>query len=188
MKIIFKNFTTLSEEEIKLVWEMRNKIEIRSKMYNQDFIPLESHINWVKKLAGRNDCRYFLAYLDEKPVGVVDFTSIEKSKCEWGYYLDKQYLSSGYGILLEYYIIKYAFEVLNVNLLFCAVLNSNKNVYDTHIKYFCFSKDEKYSSENEEKKLIFNGLSLTQDSWKNWKNPFVEKCINFFKVENVSWS
>lgn len=187
MKINFKNFTTLSEEEIKLVWEMRNREEIRSKMYNQDFIPLENHIAWVKKLAGRNDYKYFLAYFDEKPVGVVDFTSIEKTKCEWGYYLDKQYLSSGYGILLEYFVIKYAFEVLNVNLLYCAVLDTNINVCNVHVNFFGFHKNDIFTSKNEEKNLIFNGLSLTKDSWKNWKNPFVEKSIKFFKIESIEW-
>ena len=137
----------------------------------------------------RSDCRYFLAFADEKPIGVIDFTSITKESCEWGYYLAPQMQTSGYGVLLEYYVLKYAFETLGVEKLFCAVLDSNKNVYDTHIKYFGFKADERYSSAKEVdgKAFIFNGLSLTKENWLNWNNPMIQKILKFFKVEKVSF-
>ena len=43
MKLIFKNFTMLSDDEIVLVHEMRNSDAVRLKMYNQDIISLENH-------------------------------------------------------------------------------------------------------------------------------------------------
>ena len=189
MKLLFKNFTTLSDDEIILVHQMRNSDAVRLKMYNQEVIPLENHKNWVYSLAERSNCRYFLVYADGKAVGVVDFTSIKNDSCEWGYYLSPDMQISGYGILLEYYVLKYAFEKLCVKTLFCAVLDSNKNVYETHVKYFGFSPDEKYSSiqKKEEDILHFNGLSLTKENWQKWSNPIIEQNLKIFKVECVCW-
>ena len=44
MKVCFKNFVNLTDEEIKLVHTERNKSVIREKMYNQNEIPFESHM------------------------------------------------------------------------------------------------------------------------------------------------
>ena len=189
MKLTFKNFTRLTEEEIELVCNMRNSTGVRTKMYNQDIIPLEEHKKWLAGLKDRTDCFYFLAYADDKVLGVVDFTSISEFECEWGYYLDEKYLNSGYGVVLEYFVLKYAFENIGVEKLFCAVLDSNKNVYDTHIKYFGFVADENYSSarQTEKGELKFNGLSLTKADSQKWKNPTVERSLKFFKVEEIEW-
>ena len=189
MILRFKDFTELTEEESELVRNMRNADDVRLKMYNQEEISSESHRKWMQTLKTRRDCRYFLVLADGKVTGVVDFTSISADECEWGYYLGEKYLNSGYGLLLEYYVIKYAFEVLRVKKLFCAVLDSNRNVYDTHVKFFAFTPDEKYSSQKERdgKALKFNGLSLERDTWESQKNPFVERTLRFFKVEKVLW-
>lgn len=189
MKLVFKNFTILTDDEVLLVWKMRNSTGVRTKMYNQDIIPFEEHKKWVSNLKFRTDCRYFLVFADDKLLGVVDFTSISEDICEWGCYLDESLHNRGYGILLEYYVLRYAFETIGVKKLFCAVLKNNKSVYDTHIKYFGFMPDESYSSvkQSGSHKLYFNGLSLLKENWENWDNSFVERCVKVFKVENVIW-
>lgn len=187
MNLLFKNFTQISDEESALVLQMRNSDAVRLKMYNQDIIFGDDHKKWMQSLAEKSDCRYFLVYADDKPIGVVDFTSITRDSCEWGYYLSPNMQLSGFGVLLEYYAIKYAFEKLTVTQLYCAVLDSNKNVYNTHTKYFGFVADEKYSSKynQQDSTLYFNGLSLLKENWDKWNNPTVNRNINFFKVGNV---
>lgn len=189
MRLLFKSFTALTDEEIVLVHEMRNSDAVRFKMYNQELISQEEHRKWIASLSQRNDCRYFLVYAGEKAIGVVDFTSVSNDSCEWGYYLSPDMQASGYGILLEYYLLKYAFETLGVKKIFCAVLDSNKTVYDTHIKHFGFIADAKYSSERKdgEKKLCFKGLSLLKKSWRKWSDPFVERSLKFFRIDSIIW-
>lgn len=69
------------------------------------------------------------------------------------------------------------------------MLESNKNVYDTHIKYFGFTADERYSSskQTDDGMLRFNGLSLLKEKWLQWHNPFVEHSLKFFGVNGVEW-
>lgn len=189
MKLFFKNFTNLTPEEILLVWNARNSPIIRNMMYNQEYIPFEKHKEWIFSLSNNNSCLYFLVYADDKPIGVVDFTHITNDSCEWGFYLTEAYLGSGYGVLLEYYIIQYAFSNLSIKTLYCAVLDKNKNVYKTHVQFFSFAPDVKYSSVKNinEKLLHFDGLSLTADTWKQWNNAIVLRALDFFKVESVKW-
>lgn len=189
MILHLKNFIDLTEGEKTLVWRERNKESIRSKMYNSDVIPLDSHLNWISSLKEKSNRKYFLVYFDERPVGVIDFTDITDDSCEIGDYVFEEYLELGYGILFETVILRYAFEELKLKEVHCAVLEENKNVYKTHIKYFGFNEDEKYSSEykNGIKTIRFNGLSISKESWKKWKNPIVERSLKLFRVEDVKF-
>ena len=182
--IIFKNFCLLNDEEIVLVHSMRNSEKIRTKMYNQDIIPLEVHKKWVSSLFLRKDCLYFLAYYDNKAIGVVDFTSINSDSCEWGFYLNPKYLNSGYGFLLEYYVLQFAFYFLQVNKLIGAVMAGNDMVYDGHIKYFSFSPDEDYTIKKEidGENKIFRGLSLKRENWEQWDKKKLLFLLKIFKV------
>ncbi|MBQ6567535.1 MAG: hypothetical protein IJL80_10805 [Treponema sp.] len=62
MRIGFKNFVDLTEEETEAVWQMRNSDSVRLKMYTQDIIPLANHKKWISGLSGRSDCIYFLVH------------------------------------------------------------------------------------------------------------------------------
>ena len=179
MRIEFKNFVNLTEEEIKAVWQMRNSDSVRLKMYTQDIIPLENHKKWVSGLSGRSDCIYFLVLAEGEIAGCVNFTSISARQCEWGYYLNPEIQNGGLGIVLEYYAVRYAFENLGVEKLFGAVIESNPKLYRNHIQYFGFSEDSAFDSERmiNGNKTKFKGMSLRRQDWENWNNPLVLKWI-----------
>ena len=43
----YKNFATLSDDEVRLVWEWRNDARIREWMTNQEEIPFENHLTFL---------------------------------------------------------------------------------------------------------------------------------------------
>lgn len=189
MNLKFKDFKLLNEKEMEFVWKMRNSESVRSKMYNQDLILLENHKKWIASLKTRKDCLYFLVYSDENIVGVINFTSIlPKESCEWGYYLNPEIQNSGYGIILEYYVLKYAFENLEIQRLYGAVIDSNKKLYENHIREFGFVADSNYSStiEVDGKVLSFSGMSLTIENYKKWENVKIEKWLQIFNITDFS--
>ena len=189
MNLIFKNFNTFNEEEIKLVWKMRNSESVRLKMYNPDIILFENHRKWIFSLKERKDCLYYLVYSNNEVIGVINFTSIKpKESCEWGYYLNPEIQNSGYGIILEYYILKYAFENLEMKKLYGAVIETNKKLYDNHIREFGFSADSNYSSskKNAGVTIGFLGISLSIENFIKWKNPKIEKWLQIFNVTGFS--
>jgi UDP-4-amino-4,6-dideoxy-N-acetyl-beta-L-altrosamine N-acetyltransferase len=185
MKLVFKNFTALMEKEIKLVFDMRNSESVRLKMYNPEPITYSDHKEWISRLKTKKDRLYFLSFYNDNPIGVVDFTSInDKNECEWGYYLNPELQNSGYGILLEYYVIKYAFEELQIKHLFGAVIETNKKLFDSHVRQFGFMPDSSHDIQKEQdgKTLLFKGMVLHKNDWLKWKNPVVEKWIKIFNV------
>lgn len=186
MKVCFKNFVNLTDEEIKLVHTERNKSVIRGKMYNQNEIPFESHREWISGLKNRSDCKYFLVFLDENPVGVVDFIDITETSCESGSYLFESYLGSGYGIVLEKLSVDYIFEKLGLVQLNIAVLESNKNVYKNHMKYFGFRREEKLDSIKDNNKFL--GFSLCRTQWEGLDKTILNKGLSLLDIKEVIWS
>ena len=187
VEITIKNYADLDTSEAFMVLKERNSETIRKQMLNQKIIPMETHLAWLKNLKTRDDCKYFLVLADGIPIGNINFTSITKDSCEIGDFIFEKYLSCGYGILFEKIILDFAFFDLNVSEVHCRVLESNKNVYKTHVKYFCFTPDERYSEKREEdgNTFVYNGLSLKKEEWMQNKNPLVQKCLNTFNVEKI---
>lgn len=125
-KIILKNFTTLSLEEQKMVLTWRNNIEIRQWMYSQDIISLEDHLSYVSSLESKKDRYYFLVKKDDENIGVIDFTSIDRTNgtAEIGLYAKPQSKGNGKHLMQE--IIKYGFNDIKISKLLANVFITNQ--------------------------------------------------------------
>ena len=191
MKILFKNFCKLTEDESNMIWQARNTPVVREKMYNQNEITWKEHCLWMVRLSGRIDCLYYLVYINNKAVGVIDITSIEQLTCEWGYYLFPEWQGSGFGILLEKIVIDFVFFTLNKELLFCSVIEENENVYKNHMIIFGFIPDRRYTftTDDGKKTRLFKGLSLGRNAWMQHKSQILERCLKVLKFEStrVEW-
>lgn len=134
MVITFKSFNYIAEAEKILIWRWRNSDRIRSQMINQDFIELDAHLNWLSGLARRSDCLYYLVHDNEKPIGVFDYTSIDRDSktAEWGFYLGLN-TRPGFGIVgffaLEHYFSDWGFARMDSQ-----VLISNEKSLKWHRK------------------------------------------------------
>lgn len=131
-KVRFKNFVNLTEDEQNEILEWRNNELVRSMMITKDIIPLKTHLLFLQKLANSNDKAFWLASYNGQRIGVVYLFNIENSQAFWGYYLNPDFIGSGYGILLEYLILEIAFSVFKLSELSCESLTINKSVIKTH--------------------------------------------------------
>lgn len=180
LNLTFKNFVKLTDEEKRLVLDWRNSDRIRLKMNNKEIISLEKHLTWLETLKNREDSIYYLCFVDDTPIGVFDFTNIDKDNksCVGGAYIgDTDYL--GFGIVQCFYIFVYAFEKQNWEKIFADVLKSNKRVYKMH-------------------KQIFNAIDLKEDEnsyfiywdkniWDKNKTKLIEQIKNIYEIETVKW-
>lgn len=115
----FVNYTQLSLDDSKKVWNARNNPEISKYMVNTDFIPWENHLAFIKGLSSRNDCVYYGVYilLDNTMIGSQGVNPIEDNGTgESGLYLFPEAQGKGYGKLMKQEFIYYIFEqgLLNV--------------------------------------------------------------------------
>jgi len=120
------NFTELTLDEKKMILEWRNSDIVKKWMYNRDNISLENHLKYIDSLNSRDDRVYFLLKNETSSLGVIDLTGIKKERsAELGIYANPTL--KGYGSLLMHEIVKYAFNELNLKVLYA-------NVYEDNIK------------------------------------------------------
>ena len=59
MKIVFKNYSVINEQESFEILNIRNKDFIRKNMITNEIISLENHIKWINSLKNNSDKKYF---------------------------------------------------------------------------------------------------------------------------------
>lgn len=185
MKLYFKNFINLSEEEKVILLKLRNADYIRKNMYNTEIISLSSHFAWINNLKNREDCIYWAILKDDKIIGCIDLTGIDFNKkiAEWGFYIDEK--CTGLGAIIEYLGMRHFFNDMCFQCVMCRVLSDNKQVYNMHKNKFGFVAAPDFSIISSNRN--FNGLMLTSSVWSK-----VEKKINcllnrIFKLSEVVW-
>ena len=127
----YQNFSTLSNDEIKLVWDWRNHENTRKWMITNGIIPFDSHYKFVKNLESRDDLYYWLFFKDDLPVGVLSVVKVdfENEEGEPGYYLAPSLKDLGMGLEMQYSYKKFFFEELGFQSLFGHILYGNTNAY-----------------------------------------------------------
>ena len=179
-KIKFKNFTLISKEEKELVLKWRNSDRVRTKMVNQDIIPLESHLRFVDSLKNRSDCKYWLFMIDDIPVGVYDLVDIRpdgSGGVSGSYIGDEEYL--GYGLLLIY------IQLLGME--YCDkdyrcesfVMKNNPRTYKMQKKIFG-AKDLR---EEEDRWYIY----WDKEGWDSVKDNLKATIYDPLNIEEVIW-
>ncbi|GBR76368.1 acetyltransferase 3 super family [Candidatus Termititenax persephonae] len=154
-------------------------------MFNTEIITEKAHFAWLETLKDDATKLYFLAYLDDVPAAVVDFTSIDyqNKTCEWGFYLFEN--AQLIGALLEHLLLNYVFAVLKIDLLYCRVLAENVSVYRLHTKRFPFVQNSCYNFLCKDR--LFNGLSLTKTLWQERRVAMEQMLRLVFDFSAVVW-
>ncbi|MEX3071990.1 UDP-4-amino-4,6-dideoxy-N-acetyl-beta-L-altrosamine N-acetyltransferase [Vibrio alginolyticus] len=129
-------FTPLAADDLEMILEWRNAPEVRSKMYTTHEISLEEHNAWFERLKEDKTKIYFIAKINNVPVGVVGFSEVNQVHgiATWAFYASPT-APRGTGSLMEYYALEYAFENLKLHKLRCEVIAFNKVVIKLHKKF-----------------------------------------------------
>ena len=124
-----------------LAW--RNAPEVAAYMYADHLISRAEHDRWFSAALRAEDRRYWIIEADDAPVGLANLARIDRaaSRCEWAYYLgDPATRGKGLGVQVEYLVLRYVFETLALNKLWCEVLVENEAVVKLH-RAFGFTQE-----------------------------------------------
>ena len=96
----YKNFISLSDDELIMILGWRNHPDSRKCMNNTTPIPIEDHLAFCHNLKNRDDVCYWMISKDSQPTGVLDIIDIDyqKEQCEPGFYLSTDILGRGESI------------------------------------------------------------------------------------------
>jgi UDP-4-amino-4,6-dideoxy-N-acetyl-beta-L-altrosamine N-acetyltransferase len=174
--ILLKNLTI---DDIELVRNWRNSQEVAPYMYNEGNIAEEQQANWFEKICLEKNSKYWIIEYDGKKLGLASVTGIDKtlSSCYWAFYLgDSSVRGAGIGAKVEYNVIEYVFNELNLNKLRCEVFVSNDKVIKMHEK-FGFRREAYYREHciKGEQKLDVVGLAILESDWSIYKHIMKSK-------------
>jgi UDP-4-amino-4,6-dideoxy-N-acetyl-beta-L-altrosamine N-acetyltransferase len=171
------------------VRDIRNQLSVRVSMYNEHLISENEHLSWIDALKGNgNHIVYAVLNEMQKPVGVVSLNAIDRlhKKSDWAFYLDESE-RGGLGAAIEYFIIDYAFEALELMKLNCEVIETNIGVVRMHKKFHF--REEGFRRSNIEKNAKRIGvylLGLTAEDWVEARESVHNKYASIFSKFSIS--
>ena len=120
------NYIDLNEHDKMLVLNMRNHLQIKKWMHNQDSISEEDHFGFIKNLEADIKRRYFLIKQKDNIIGSINFSKINfGNSVELGIYTNPFLQLKGTGKLLESVASQYAFIELCVKKIKLEVYSDN---------------------------------------------------------------
>ena len=172
----------IEEKHLELVRNWRNSEEVSSFMYTSDFITPEDQKNWYRKISACPTSRYWIIKYDGKLLGVVSITEISHvfDSCFWAFYLgDTSVRGAGIGAKVEYKILNYVFDELNLNKLRCEVLTFNEKVIAMHEK-FGFRREAYYRQHVKKDGVYYDvvGLAMLKKEWEQLKEYHYNRIYN----------
>jgi UDP-4-amino-4,6-dideoxy-N-acetyl-beta-L-altrosamine N-acetyltransferase len=177
IKVLLREITKCSDEQKKVVRDVRNQHSVRKSMYTEHEITLDEHLSWVKRLGSDKRQLVFVVFVDNVVSGVVSVNAIDRShkKSDWAFYLDEN-VRGGLGAALEYTLINFVFENLNIEKLNCEVISTNEAVVKLHKKFgFVEEGFRRENIEKDGKRIGVYFLGLTKTDWCRYKKEVYEK-------------
>lgn len=170
------SYTNLTAYQKRLVFNWRNHEEIRKWMFNQKLICWNEHNSFIKSFKKREDKANWLIRYNKKYVGIISFSELS-STTEYlnpGYYVKPELIGSGFGNLLEYFIIFLGFNIFKREYLLGEYLINN-TVAERVMQFFGYSDFQ----ENRETSVV--QAKLYQKTWEEKKKILEPLILQIFK-------
>ncbi|MEK4424138.1 UDP-4-amino-4,6-dideoxy-N-acetyl-beta-L-altrosamine N-acetyltransferase [Solibacillus sp. FSL K6-1523] len=115
-------------DDVKRIFDWRNQLFIRSKMFNSEEIIWEEHLEWYNSLPNKSDRIAKVFSCNRVDYGVLNVSIINKESgvCEWGFYIGDEHAPKGTGLLLGYTSLNYIFVDLELRKICAQVIESNE--------------------------------------------------------------
>ncbi len=175
----------LKEGHLEMVRNWRQLDEVSKYMYTNPKISEVQQIEWFKSVSVDSSKKFFIISFQEKPLGLCSVTDINYvfKRCSWAFYLgDSSVRGQGIGSKVEYNVLNYVFNELNLNKLNCEVFVSNDKVIKMHEK-FGFRREAYFRDHvfKDNQFLDVVELAMLKEEWDKLKITMFNK---IYKNEN----
>ena len=170
MDIVLKNVT---EEDIEVIRTWRNSPQVAQYMYTDNEISSDQQKQWFLNIQFDTTSKYWIIEYDGKKIGLASLTGISNilGSCYWAFYLGSDIpRGGGVGSKIEYNVLEYVFNDLNLNKLRCEVMIFNDKVIAMHEK-FGFRREAYYRQHVKKagRWVDVVGLAIVKDEWINYR-------------------
>ena len=136
----FVNLREIEEKDLENMVKWRNAPEIRKNFFDRTPLTMEKQSEWFRGYRGSQDQKMFIIETaDGVSIGTAAIVDIDldKRQAEWGRFLigETSYRMGPYAAEAEFLIIKYAFDGLGLNKLYCRTFTWNEKVISMHRRF-----------------------------------------------------
>ena len=149
----------------------RDILELRNSdlgvYMNRMLVTEEEHERWLDSRLARTDILDFVVLIGGKFGGTVSLTEIEHGKrCEFGRMIIPNDGRRVYTLAVEFLGMSFAFEVLGMEEMYCAVVDGNESILRLHLRHG-WKLNPAYDREaivnGQQARLA--GLSISRTGW-----------------------
>jgi len=167
-KIAFIDILETDRAVIEKVRQWRNRDDIRKMMVTQHLISEDEHAGWLAALKNRNDCKFWVIFVDGAPVGAAYLHNIDyqRSRSEWGFYIgETSHRGKGIGKRALFKLLEIFFCEMKFKELITKVLSGNAVALGMY-KKLDFKEIGRSNFKDGEEIII---LQLDRDRWIKMK-------------------
>ena len=126
----------IHSENLKIVLQWRNSQRVKSFMYTDHQITWDEHCKWFESLKTDPLRETFLYYHKNLPLGLVNFTNINKenARCYWGFYIGEETAPKGSGTIMGILALDKIFNEVGMNKVCAEVIHTNSGSFRYHKK------------------------------------------------------
>lgn len=170
----------LEKHHLELVRSWRNDPEVSKYMYTDVNVSYTEQLDWFYRVMNDPRYHYWMIKYGDKYLGVANLADIDliNSKCSWAFYLgDTSVRGQGIGSKVEYNVLQFVFDGLEMNKLNCEVFAFNTPVIQMHEK-FGFRREAYYRDHIIKHGETYDvvGLSMLRRDWQKIQ-PFMKEKI-----------
>jgi UDP-4-amino-4,6-dideoxy-N-acetyl-beta-L-altrosamine N-acetyltransferase len=157
-------------EDRDKILEWRNLPIVADYMYTDHVITPEEHHGWFSRILKDPAYKYWMIVCDGEEVGLANLYAIDRQnkRCSWAFYVvSPNVRGKGVGSYVEYTVLNYVFQELNLQKLCCEVLAFNRGVVEMH-RRFGFSQEGLFRKHifkrNEYHDVV--SLAMLKEDWE----------------------
>jgi RimJ/RimL family protein N-acetyltransferase len=166
----------ITEQDAADIIQLRNNPEINRFLSSQTTTTLEQQMAWIKQNRAKKDNIYFkIIDLKTKAFkGTISLYSIENDKAEFGRFIATNPIAA---IESEFLLLKYGFEHLGLNEIYCCTVKENTKVWNQHTKFGFKIVGEDFDSRIQQTRVI---QSLQKSDYQTFDYDNLLKTIKRF--------
>ncbi len=170
------NLVEISENDADVIIELRNSPSINKFLSSSKKIETQEQIAWIRNNKAKADNFYFkITDLKNNFFGTISIYNITDNQGEFGRFISTSPL---HAVEAQYLIIKFGFETLNLNRIYCHTVIDNKSVWNQHYK-FGFVDNENFVFDGN-LGVQFKIQEISREAYTNFDYGPILKLISRF--------
>jgi len=166
---------SVAEEDAAIICELRNKSSNNKYLSSNAPIQASQQLAWIKNYLLQPDGVYFIITDNFfAPIGTISLYNLQNGNAEFGRYICENALQA---IEAEYLLLKYGFEEMGLENIYCKTVCENQKVWKQHLRFgfneVGFELDSRINKEVVKQ-------SISKSEFQNFDYSNITNLINRF--------